>query len=418
MNWKPDIAKILRTILLLLPIILLLAGCNSDTSDGKSAEQLAKEHSECFQADVLKLMYDTMGKMAMDLYKVISQGALTFSMVMFAVWFSVKIIVFVSSLKPPPSGEFWNDTLRQLFLCLVCGILASSTNGLLWVLNYLIFPIFNAFLEMGGQILSVVDTEGKTITLFGKSIITQDFVCSTKNMFVGATASESGFPDSTQKMMSCLACAISDRINVGLRIALRIFGMWTLTSILIGILLVLFLVIVKFAFVFYVIDALFKFTMMVVLLPILIICYAFKFTREKANLAFKEMLAASVFMASIAIILATILLTLMTMLTDKSLFGGSYWTKWFSPAIFCLLLVGFLLQKSMGMAQSLSPKIAGAKLSAKVQAKLAGAAAAAVGLVGTLVTLGGAAPIAKKATDAAMKAASKMAEEANKSAEK
>ena len=81
MTKRWDIVKILKVMILLLPIVLLLSGCDSNTTDNQSDEALANQHAECFQGDILKMMYNTMGTMSMSLYTQISQGALTFTMV-------------------------------------------------------------------------------------------------------------------------------------------------------------------------------------------------------------------------------------------------------------------------------------------------------------------------------------------------
>ena len=140
--------------MLAFSVVFTLSGCSEDgaNASNKSESELAEEHRSCWQDKVLTLLYDTMGVVAMTSYEKLTQGALSFMMVAFALWFSFRLMKFISSPKDASgeNAEMWNEVLKKLLLCFVCGLLASSTDGLLYTLNMIIFPIYNAFLEFGG----------------------------------------------------------------------------------------------------------------------------------------------------------------------------------------------------------------------------------------------------------------------------
>ena len=153
------ISKILRMLVVLLPLMFVLASCTKEAAvqTDKSDQELAAEHSACWQDRILTDIYEAMGTLSMNLFKDITQGALKLEMIAFALWFALRLMKFVSSITPENSGEVWNEVLKKFCWCLFCGTLASSTTGCLWVMSTIIFPIYNAFLEFGGVILSSIN---------------------------------------------------------------------------------------------------------------------------------------------------------------------------------------------------------------------------------------------------------------------
>ena len=74
-------------------------------------------------------------------------------MVAFAVWLAFRIMRHVEFFYRRISGRSVDRSDEKVFLCFICGMLATSTTGVIWVLNSLIFPIYNAFLELGSEML-------------------------------------------------------------------------------------------------------------------------------------------------------------------------------------------------------------------------------------------------------------------------
>lgn len=383
MQRKVNIIRFLAMLLLLVAVSFTLSGCDKDGAvpEGTNSEELAKEHRDCWQKPMLTVLYDTMGSVAMGMYTKITQGALTLMLTAFAVWFAFRLLKFVSSFKDAAgeSAEMWNEVLRKLVLCFICGWLASSVDGLLWVLNMIIFPIYNAFLEFGSKVLEVTsstDTTGQnTVTVFGETITGgYSVVCRAAGTM---KASLSGFPSAPREMMECMICAVNERLTLGNSLAFEVMKMPGFMATVVGLIVLVSFTVIKLGFVFYLVDTIFKFTLMIVMLPILVMSYAFDQTKKWAITGFKSILNSAAFMMMIAILISMALLAVMQILQDHpEVFNPTGEQKEafreFSPAVLALLLVAFLIKNTLSVAQKMvSAIIGGESAKANFQRKLA-----------------------------------------------
>lgn len=383
MQRKVNIIRILAMLLLLIAVTFTLSGCSKEgtTPEGMNSAEVAKEHRDCWQKSILTLLYDTMGKVAMGMYSKITNGALTMMLVAFAVWFAFRLLKFVSSFKDASgeSAEMWNEVLKKLFVCFICGWLASSVNDLLWVLNMIIFPIYNAFLEFGSKVLEITsgtDAAGNnTVTVFGETITAGSSVVCRANGTM--QASTSGFPSAPREMMECMICAVNERLTLGNALAFEVMKMPGFMATVIGLIVLVSFTVIKLGFVFYLVDTIFKFTLMIVMLPILIMSYAFDQTKKWAITGFKSILNSAAFMMMIAILISMALLAVMQILQDHpEVFnpqGDQLETfKELNPSILALLLVAFLIKNTLSVAQKMvSAIIGGESVKANFQRKLA-----------------------------------------------
>ncbi len=383
MTRRVNIIRFLAMLLLLVAVSFTLSGCSKDgtTPEGVNSEDVAKEHRNCWQKSMLTVLYDTMGSVSMGMYSKITKGALTLMLVAFAVWFSFRLLKFVSSIKDTggENAQMWNETLKKLLICFVCGWLASSTDGLLWVLNMIIFPVYNAFLEFGSKVLeatSGADAAGNnTVVVFGETITAgSNVVCRATGSM---QASTSGFPSAPREMMECMICAVNERLTLGNALAFEVMKMPGFMATIVGLLILVTFTIIKLSFVFYLVDTIFKFTLMIVMLPILIMSYAFDQTKKWAVSGFKSILNSAAFMMMIAILISMALLAVMQILQDNpDVFnpqGDQKETfKELNPAILALLLVAFLIKNTLSVAQKMvSAIVGGESIKANFQKKLA-----------------------------------------------
>lgn len=378
---KVNIARILGILMIGFSVMFTLSGCSSEDANQspKSDKELAQDHRECWQDKVLILLYDTMGTVAMGTYTKITKGSMSLMMVAFAIWFALRLLKFVTSVKDASgeNAEMWNEVLKKLLICFICGYLATSTEGLLWILNTVVFPIYNAFLEFGGKVLekasqTVGDGRGSTIQAFGESIPTEKgIVCNAEG---ASTATLDGFPTAPRNMMSCMICSVNERLSLGNALALEVMRSKSFMAIIVGLLIMVSFTIVKLGFVFYLVDTIFRFTMMVVLLPILIMAYAFEFTRAWTKKGLETILNSAAFMMVIAILIAMALLAIVQIIGDNpSTFNppsGTAAFEDFNPAMMSLLMMAFLVKNTLSVAQQMVSKIIGAKTEAKFQKKL------------------------------------------------
>ena len=320
MKIKINISVILRLAIILLFVVMLNA-CGADKQMRKMAQDPETDKNatwemmddpKCWQGDIVKEIYTIAGTISMNMYSKLIEGAMALMMVAFAVWLAFRIIRHVASFTEDSPAEVWTEVIQKLFLCFVCGLLASSTTSVLFVLNSIIFPIYNAFLELGSAMIShinsgSIDVFGKTWNVPFQTVHMQhDLLC--KSEALTKATLENGFPVEPQKMMECLACAISERLNFGMRLGLQVMIKMPLTGIVLGLFLIIIFLIVKLAFVFYLVDAVFRFALMLMILPLLIMAYAFKTTRNWLKIGFFTVLNSAGILMMISIIIIMVLL--------------------------------------------------------------------------------------------------------------
>ena len=382
MSKKVNIIKIIGMLMLALALVFTLSGCSEGEAlqSDKSDDEMANEHLDCWQKEILTLLYDTMGTVSMGMYTKITDGAFSLMMVAFSIWFAIRLLKFVSSVKDAAgeSAEMWNEVLQKFLLCFVCGYLATSVEGLLWILNMVIFPIYNAFLEFGSHILSATSETNasgqQTVTVFGQTITAgKSIVCNAEG---ARNASMTGFPEAPRNMMNCMICAVNERLTLGNALAYHVLKMKGFMVTVVGLLILACFTMIKLGFVFYLVDTIFRFTMMIVLLPILIMSYAFDKTRGWTSTGFKTIMNSAAFMMVIAILIAMALLAVIQILQDnQAIFNPQGEAqeaafKEFNPAVMSLLLVAFLIKNTLSVAQKMVSSIIGDNAEAKFQKKL------------------------------------------------
>ena len=375
---RANILKALRMLVVLLPLMFALSSCVSGANQSdKTDAELADSHNGCWQDTILTSIYEAMGSMSMSLYDDITKGALALEMIGFALWFCLRLMKFVSAITPENAGEVWNEVFKKLFLCLFCGILASSTNGCLWVLNTFVFPIYNAFLQFGGEVLNTVGQERQWNDLYVlgfKTNITRPTLCMP---VAGQTeATLAGFPASPMKMMNCMICAMNERMSIGNYIAFRVMHAEGWANFFNGIILLVCFWVIKLSFVFYLVDNIFKFGVMVVMMPILILFYPFQ--KKWAVFGVKTILSSAAFMMAISIMIAVAMKALLEIIAANPVAfkateaeAEQAMNEQGGTAL-AILLLAFLMWSTIKVAKEITSSIVDTDVDDKFQQKLLG----------------------------------------------
>ena len=371
MKFGRNILRMLRILVILLPVVLMLSSCSKDglVEQNDNPEAEAEQMKGCWQESVIEDLYNTMGEVAMGMYEKITQGAMAAVMVGFAIWFAFRLLKFSGSVAEENAGQLWNDILRKLFVCFFCGLIASSTTNLLYLINTFIFPIYNAFLELGAKILSEA-AKGDT----------ENVMC----QFEGSReATLSGFPDSTLTMMQCMICSVNERLTLGYNLAFRVFQAPGFMPSLNALILVICFTIIKVSFVFYLVDNIFKFAVIVIMLPILVMVYPFK--DGWAKYGFKTILTSSAFMMAIAIMIAMALMAIVQIIKQNDVIFNpddpEVQLNEFTSVMIALLLIAFLVVGTIKVAKEVTTGLVGGSVDSKFQEKLKGVAMMCVHLV-------------------------------------
>jgi len=385
-----DIFKSIKILLMAFSVVFMLTACNGNDADNVAQSplangngevsqndpaQLSAENSKCWQTGVISILYKGMGEVALDTYRKMTGGAKALMMVAFAIWMAMRLTKHLGSFKEETMGEVWTEIAKMFFLCLVCGIIASEVNLLAFVLGDFIFPIYNAFLELASALLTQAANVGgasNTVTVFEGSkyleqTITIDtgFSCKVGSV-VTIDATSSTFPSGPKEMMECMVCKLNSALSFGMLAAYQIMGASGFTGWIVGLFVLLCFLFVKLGFVFYLIDTIFRFTVMVVMLPLMIMGYPFKATRGLLSQGIANMLNSAGFMMFFSIIIAVCTLALSTILQNLK-FGEDASFASFSVPFVCIMMVGFLVISSIKIAGKLCDSIVGGSSNSEFQ---------------------------------------------------
>ena len=412
-----NIKQILKVMLVVLFAAFMLTACDSpkegktslnadkraalSVKDDSGQQELANQHRECWQTGIIDLLYENMGKVAMGMYAKITDGALPLMMIAFALWTIFRLLKFVGSFTEDSPAEIWNEIVRKLFVCLICGLIASSTTQILWLLNTVVFPIYYAFLELGAAILnstgdgSNFKVNNGVVIKFFQELITpsQPVMCTTPAL--GQASIESlSFPDGPRTMMNCMICAVNERLTLGFYLSFKVMAAPGFMPLITGLFILLCFTFVKLGFVFYLVDSIFRFTMMAVILPILVMSYAFKQTSSWAKNGFLTIINSAALMMFMAVMMSMALLAMEQIISDNSDIFDKSVTKdsfaEFSIPFMCIMLIAFLIVSSVNIAQQVTDSLVGGNSDSAFQ-KRAGKLAAEIfwGAL-SIVTFGGA----------------------------
>lgn len=340
---------------------------------------------DCMQASLLKLIYSGLGKMASSVYgKLTSEDLLSLMFLAFSIWMAFQILRHVAAPTPESLGEFWTKVLRKATLCVACGILASSPENIYYAVNTFVLPIYVTLLEFASAILGVLgNSEGSEALTIPSDIpdvengeITETYRYSMTDTACKISDSdtiemkENQFPDTPANVMGCMACAISDRLNIGYTIAALIMKSGGLLMSIIAIFLFCVFTFVKWGFALYLVDSIFRLVMMIIIMPFLILFFPFEQTRKWTTIGFKIILNSAAIMLCLAVLVGTTVYAM-----DDMLKSGGYGSKAayekFGATALSLIFMGFAIIKISGMAVSLSENVTGGGGEAKFQKKMA-----------------------------------------------
>ena len=412
-----NIKQILRVMLVVLFAAFMLTACDSpkegktslnadkraalSVKDDSGQQELANQHRECWQTGIIDLLYENMGKVAMGMYAKITDGALPLMMIAFALWTIFRLLKFVGSFTEDSPAEIWNEIVRKLFVCLICGLIASSTTQILWLLNTVVFPIYYAFLELGAAILNSTGdgsnfkvNNGVVIKFFQELITPSQPVMCTAPALGQASRESLSFPDGPRSMMNCMICAVNERLTLGFYLSFKVMVAPGFMPLITGLFILLCFTFVKLGFVFYLVDSIFRFTMMAVILPILVMSYAFKQTSSWAKNGFLTIINSAALMMFMAVMMSMALLAMEQIISDNSDIFDKSVTKdsfaEFSIPFMCIMLIAFLIVSSVNIAQQVTDSLVGGNSDSAFQ-KRAGKLAAEIfwGAL-SIVTFGGA----------------------------
>ena len=383
-NRLKDILRLFKSILMVLSLVMCLVACTTNKGDITAAEmegeqtELEEQQRTCWQANLLEMFYNAMAASSTKAYPKVTKSTMPFIMVAFAIWLSIRLLKHVSSLVEEAPAEVWTEIARMAFMCIFCGLLASSTDFLFFTLNKIIFPIYYSFLELGSRILEL-SASGSDTNIKGQAIgntclfYTNNLICTAPTL---EPAQMGKFPSGPSDLMQCLVCATSDRLQLGFVMAKKLLSTLSITSIFLGLVIYVIFIFVKISFVFYLVDSIFRMNIVIIILPFLILSVPFKATRKWAKEGALTIFNSAACMMCIAIIATMSMLAMQIMINDNSAaFGNEDSYKEFGIVPLSILLIAFLILKSLSLAVSIAGTLVGGGGNTNFQQKVAKLAA-------------------------------------------
>ena len=402
MKWLSNISNFLNKLLFVFLAVSFLAACGKDAKDddlvtlepveiGDKVAKLSVNPERCIGCEILDMMYDAVGKNVGILHKEFTKASMPIIMVGFSIWLALRLLKFVSSVTETNPREVWNEILRKAFICMICGILAGSPTMLRYTVNTIVFPVYSALMDLGLQVLQNSFSD-KTNSSIQSSLNTDSFIvfkqpvdikkvelkCSLNKDSKGNTilwTEDSGFPQSIKGSMKCMIDALNKYLTIGENISViamkqkaRFIGK------IMGLVLYCFFWVVKIGFVFYLVDTIFKMGIIILLLPLFILSYAFGPTKKWTGIGFGNILASAGFMMCFSIIVSLTLVAMVSLINgNPGIFNPDdpeAHMRDISIGFMCLLIIGFLIYGSMGVAQQLTSGLLGTGISSNFQQKL------------------------------------------------
>ncbi|MBQ8677848.1 MAG: type IV secretion system protein [Alphaproteobacteria bacterium] len=379
--------QILGSTLRILLIVLALStvGACGRSDDGEDSTNSVACDS-CDSGDVkadkditlsaFTQIFDVLNEVMPAMQRSFTKGAPTIMMVAFVVWLALRLLKFASGVTEQNIGEVWNEILRKAFICTFCGIVVSSPAALNGFLNVFVMPIFTAFLDLGVKILEAstqnVTAGQSTLAVFGESFA----VNSPKStcQLAAITVGENGFSSELSKTMSCIITYLKQYIAFGADVGKTAMNQsGGALAWIIGVVMYVLFWVVKVTFVFYIVDNVFQMAVIVMVLPIFVIAYAFDPTKKWAGSAFKYIIMVSAFLMCFSVICAMVVRAMIELIKNNpSIFNpsGDACTRDVGAGFMSLLLIAILLVNSMGTTGQLTAGLIGASSSDNFQKKL------------------------------------------------
>lgn len=407
--------NMLRILFIVFSTVFLLSAC-SETDGGTvlrnnyDPRAAGDEQRSCWQSEFLEIFYKNIGSQSEKVYKSIEkENPMHIVILGFTLWMAYQIFKHISSPSGESIGEFWNKVIKKAFLCALCGYLASSTKELYYVINTFIFPIYITILDFTAEVLNTTAKDPAArvdhidlVSDFGG----EEYLCEVYDHSINDVGCKIGndvkfengkFPDAPFKLMGCMACAVSDRLNIGYDLGMRLLGLVSVSSFIAAIFLIGSFTVAKIGFVFYLVDSIFRLNMVMIILPFLVMSYPFEVIRKWAKTGFKFIICSSAIMLCLGLIVSITVLAIQKMLLEGEYASFDNYRNFGTTAL-SIILMGFLIVKATGLSVELSTKITGIRASANFQKKFQ-QLAVTVGKAALTYCTGGAGKIATSIID-------------------
>lgn len=354
----------MRTIFLLI-FGLFLGGCEKDNDTSLGEDGNIQAQSACWQTAIVHAVTHVVDTLYSGSSSKVAEGGASVILVGFSVWMALKLLKVLSSFKEESLGEVWTEITQKLFVCAFCAYFVASSGTITEAINMFVIPVYNAVLELGITALSVTKESGSN-NLGDYGTISYSHKLSACKM--PSSVSAGALMGAIQPISDCIVCAISDRLNAGVQIGIKLIMSLHLGAMLVGIALLILFTAAKFGFVLFLVDSLFRLNFAAFLLPVLIVGVPFNYTRKWSKHGFLMFINSAGIMLFLGLLISLsvcALETLMSKLTfDEANIEG------LGPMLLAMLLISTLLVNIPGFGVTLADKFIGGGAGLEFQKKI------------------------------------------------
>lgn len=284
-NIKKGMKMILRVFMIILTVCFLSA-CEERECDIGSIQADAKE---CWSCPIFELFFQTATNVYTEIQSRTAPTAYTVIAVGFCLWLALRIMRQVASLKELDIYSFWNDLAVRAFWAAMCAALTANINQ---VTQDLIFPVWSGFIDFGIMVVGKLPIEGGNVS------------CGTGDPATG---------------MSCLISAIHTKLAEGREMGYVLMTCNTESVILnmygAGIYIVS--LVLGCLFPIFMLDGVFRFAIIMALMPLWICAFCFPISRELAKKAWTSFLGVCLQGAAMAVFAALCVWCLQAFIAHK-----------------------------------------------------------------------------------------------------
>lgn len=340
-------------------LAFFLSGCEKDDDTSLGEDGNYSKQATCWQSIIIEkvlMLIDGLYKNSSDLVTDGLAGA-TIICIGFSVWMAFKLLNVLASFKEENLGEIWTEIGQKLFVCAACAYLVSDTEQITWVFNKLILPIYKTLAELGLEVLRQNHVR-VSLDLGEYKSVTFNLKYSPSSCIIPDLGMDS-LREGIEATTSCVACAINDRLNSGIRIGIALICSLRISAIIVGCSLVLIFTAAKLFFILFLVDLLFRLNFAVFLIPLLIVGVPFNYTRKYSKHGLLMFLNSSAIMMFLAILISLAIAALEQLFTE---FAGNLMAEnieGMGPILLAIFLLSALFINIPALGVALANKFIG-----------------------------------------------------------
>ena len=264
-------------VLFTLAMLTCLTACDAPETNPEEGVDFEPTSNGCLVCPVFDIVYSAGETLCKTMHQDTAKPAVKLLAVAFGLWLAVYVMKFVGTLKEPDIAGFWNGLAIRTFWVALIGI--GFLNNIEEVMDMLINPVFGAFLNVGTKVVSQLPA--------------------------GSEGTISCVASDPKAGLLCIVTAAVKRFNQGPEIAVKMLPYVFINPMLVvsGCIAIVFSYLLIIVTPLYLLETVFCYFVVVALLPLWIVAYAFPITRGFTTKAWDYLMSVCIQMLGMCMFL-------------------------------------------------------------------------------------------------------------------